>query len=567
MLSFDVSETPFSRRGCFLSISRIEQESENPLGPGLYLRAHHEFRSVHRAVFKIDLLENGRPVRARVNATPTMLTLSGPRGRVEFLMSGDRSVRIRGSRGAGLRLTLPPRYGVVAEPAPGGRWLFNAYWIRMRYMLEARRGTVSVSAPWAGVQCRHVKATLQPDARGGFEADLDEFTSTWNPVHRPAWNDCRSEIRKDFSAWLARTPGSEGRNARTRELAAYVTWSAMVCPYGNYRRPAMLMSKRTMDQVWSWDHCFNAMALAYGSPAEAWDQWMVLPDHQDSDGALPDSINDATMESTFCKPPVHGWALDFMESRRPGFLTRARMEQAYSVLSRWSDWWLKHRVWPGDSLPHYQHGNDSGWDNGTLFDSGCPVVAPDLAALLAIQLEVTADLAERLGLPQEVGRRRRQSLHMINGLISELWQKDRFVGRLKPSDRTVSCDSLLPCIPIVLGRRLPEPVRRALIERIRGFVTPWGLATERPESPCYELDGYWRGPVWAPSTLLVVRGLVEAGETELARRIAGGFRKACEKSGFAENFDALTGRALRDRAYTWTASVYLILGREFVTES
>jgi hypothetical protein len=53
------------------------------------------------------------------------------------------------------------------------------------------------------------------------------------------------------------------------------------------------------------------------------------------------------------------------------------------------------------------------------------------------------------------------------------------------------------------------------------------------------------------------------GETDLARRIAGGFRKACEKSGFAENFDALTGRALRDRSYTWTASVYLILGREF----
>ena len=32
-----------------------------------------------------------------------------------------------------------------------------------------------------------------------------------------------------------------------------------------------------------------------------------------------------------------------------------------------------------------------------------------------------------------------------------------------------------------------------------------------------------------------------------------------EKSGFAENFDALTGEGLRDRAYTWTSSVWLIL--------
>jgi hypothetical protein len=37
------------------------------------------------------------------------------------------------------------------------------------------------------------------------------------------------------------------------------------------------------------------------------------------------------------------------------------------------------------------------------------------------------------------------------------------------------------------------------------------------------------------------------------------FRALCERSGFAENFDAGTGQGLRDRAYTWTASGYLIL--------
>ena len=36
-------------------------------------------------------------------------------------------------------------------------------------------------------------------------------------------------------------------------------------------------------------------------------------------------------------------------------------------------------------------------------------------------------------------------------------------------------------------------------------------------------------------------------------------RALCETSGFAENFDATTGAGQRDRAYTWTASSYLIL--------
>ena len=37
-------------------------------------------------------------------------------------------------------------------------------------------------------------------------------------------------------------------------------------PAGFVTRPAVLMSKHWMDKVWSWDHCFNALALAAGTP-------------------------------------------------------------------------------------------------------------------------------------------------------------------------------------------------------------------------------------------------------------------------------------------------------------
>ncbi len=37
------------------------------------------------------------------------------------------------------------------------------------------------------------------------------------------------------------------------------------------------------------------------------------------------------------------------------------------------------------------------------------------------------------------------------------------------------------------------------------------------------------------------------------------FCRLCGTSGFAENFNALTGEALCDPAYTWTASVFLLL--------
>ena len=114
-------------------------------------------------------------------------------------------------------------------------------------------------------------------------------------------------------------------------------------------------------------------------------------------------------------------------------------------------------------------------------------------------------------------------------------------------------------MPIVLGAELPAESRDALAERIDAHLTPYGLATELPTSPHYTADGYWRGPIWAPSTVLIEDGLRRAGHSDLADEISDRFRALCEKSGFAENFDALTGAGLRDRAYTWTASAYLIL--------
>jgi hypothetical protein len=46
---------------------------------------------------------------------------------------------------------------------------------------------------------------------------------------------------------------------------------------------------------------------------------------------------------------------------------------------------------------------------------------------------------------------------------------------------------------------------------------------------------------------------------KLARSLARAFCDLCRGNGLAENFDAGTGAGLRDRGYTWTASVFLEL--------
>ena len=116
---------------------------------------------------------------------------------------------------------------------------------------------------------------------------------------------------------------------------------------------------------------------------------------------------------------------------------------------------------------------------------------------------------------------------------------------------------------IVLGPTLSTGRREALVRRIEDHLTPYGLASEPTSSGEYRSDGYWRGPIWAPSTVLIEDGLRRAGFTGIADEVSARFRALCEKSGFAENFDARTGAGLRDRAYTWTASGYLILAEAY----
>jgi glycogen debranching enzyme len=302
-------------------------------------------------------------------------------------------------------------------------------------------------------------------------------------------------------------------------------------------------------------------------PELAWDQIMLMFDRQDESGILPDSVNDTRRPRfNYTKPPIYGWAFGRMMGASDHF-GDDRLAEIYRPLSRQTEFWFAYRDPDEEGLPCYNHGNDSGWDNSTVFGEGCPVRAPDLAAYLVIQMEFLAEVASRLGRPREPAAWKRRSGELLRKMTERLWTGERFVTRRAFSGEVAPGDSLIDFVPILLGDRLDADCRAKLVAALSEpgrFVTEHGLATESPRSPLYEPDGYWRGPIWAPSTMIVVDGLARSGERGLAREIALRFCRMCARSGFAENFDALTGEGLRDRAYTWTSSVFLMLANEFL---
>ena len=57
-------------------------------------------------------------------------------------------------------------------------------------------------------------------------------------------------------------------------------------------------------------------------------------------------------------------------------------------------------------------------------------------------------------------------------------------------------------------------------------------------------------------------GLRACGRDELAADVGRRFLATVRDGGFAENFEATTGRPLRDRGYSWSAAVLLLLASE-----
>jgi len=564
-MQFDIRKVPFSRFGSYLAISPPYPDSEG-IKDGLYLRTvHGKAMWKWSGLLRLDALWEGKPISVDVVATPTVLKLKHEHGTVEFCFENERILRVRG-KGLGLRLTWGQPSGLAhvlsdkrVRLQPG---------LGFRFMVTQLAGKMDAQAKWECHQQKHMVRDFKIDCGlegKACEIAIEEFTGEWvEKGYTKTFSACVKEVGEEVSNWNAKTLALPKAYSKAGELAAYINWSSVVRPDGYLKRRGMLMSKNWMHAVWSWDNCFNALAVARQDPQLSWDQLMLLVDQQDEQGAFPDYVTNDHLERGFVKPPIHGWTL--RKLMRHSWLGKKQLKEIYKPLCKATEWWFQWRDVDGDGIPEYFHGNDSGWDNCTLFDVGYPVKGPDLMAFLAIQMEVLGEVAARLGKIKEAAQWQKKSEKAVRVLIREFWDGKRFVAKgMNTLQAIKSPQSLLSYLPMILGKRLPTKILHQMVADLKteGYLlTKFGLASESPQSSRFIADGYWRGAIWAPPIAIITDGLREAGETQLAGVIARRFCDLCVKSGFAENYDAVTGKGLRDPAYTWTSSIFLLLASE-----
>lgn len=213
-----------------------------------------------------------------------------------------------------------------------------------------------------------------------------------------------------------------------------------------------------------------------------------------------------------------------------------------------------------DGVPNYLDGGDSGWDNATVLDLGFPIETPDMATWLILQQEWLAHSARRLGLEAEATAWDEGARTMLTKFLEHFWTGDRFVARMSGTHEAASSDSLLLRIPLLLGDRLPKEARNWCIDGLLSggrYRAPFGLPTEPKESPLFEGDGYWRGPMWPVAVFIFVEALRMNGHEPDSETLARDYLRHVASAGNFENYRGDNGQSMRDTSIAWTSTCVL----------
>ncbi len=375
-------------------------------------------------------------------------------------------------------------------------------------------------------------------------------------------------IDTDWQLWKHRMPAVAPERQALAEAAWWNLWSLHTPTDVQFPTETVLVAKADMNGVWPWDHCFVTLGLGLTDLQGAWNQFLIPFLNADANGQLPDQMLPEDTYRGCTKPPIHGWTLQRLMARHA--IPRPWLEDFYPRLTAWTEFWFRHRMTPS-GLPAYggEHsGWESGWDNATVLgDKKARYIAPDLQAYLVLQMEALSQVAQRLGKIEEAHVWRTRADEHQARMMAQLWNGHSFVVRaMDGPEPDPEPSSLLPLMPLILGERLDKAVFAALAARLEAcFLTPVGPATEDPLSPAYRPDGYWRGPVWAPTTLILADGLRRGGRPDLAKEIARRFSDTVQRAGgHYENYDSLSGAPLRCKGFAWTSAVDLVFMHDYL---
>lgn len=559
-LSLDPYAFPLSRYGSYLIVSSTWGK-----GPSWGMENGWTLRWIrdndNSFIAMIHILENGERVEVQAERELATLKFTTPSGAwAEFVPSGDQGLRIR-TQGCALEIaTITGSYSYAYALSEQYIELIAAA-AMPRIGVTALSGDLHLENIWESddtkeAQCSSISITSQKGNHEYFFQLFDDRPQSQHPATESFEEDTQI-IEKDFEQWASAFKKFGQSKEYNRSI--YTLWLNSISAYREYPSDIILGSKNWMQRIWSWDHCFNALALAEAHPKLAWEQFILMKNMQGPSGMLCDTLTPWGRTWTCTKNPIHGWTFKMMRQKMK--LSKGQLEEAYSTLKSLSTFWTEYRSFDETGLPYIVYPNES-FDNTTHTATEAPCIAPDICTYVILLLDELSELAEILGLDADSKSYLQQSKNLLERMIQYLWNGKKFLSLRLGDHYSPDGDSIFNKIPLLLGRRLPEPIIHSLLNDLMDeskFWSPWGFRTEAKDSPKYDPDTYVRGRVWMPPNYFIAEALSLLGKDDLAIQIKEAFTSCIDHSGPYECFHPETGEGLEDPAYNWTAAARIFM--------
>ncbi len=534
---FDLIRAPYGRRGSgfylfedyYLPLIRLSNTKADSMMSG------GDF------VFDIKILQYERPVRYYyfADAGSLKMTQYGEvGGTAEIALTDKNMLRIRGNCALRIELRSAREGGGAAAcrgvfPFLDGSGTELYFGKHGKMFFKPLEGSVSVEAVYDRAQGKYASCAVlvKPDEEtDSFDIAVHEYMSgefSYGGAYEP-FDKVVADNKADFEAFKKNYRPAASGYEEAAEYAMWLIWTHRVNPGGYIKAPMILMHLQWLNACCAWQQSLHAMAMQ-GNPKEGWRQICALFEHQDErTGKLPGMLFYSGAGAI--QAPFQGFALDFLIRKcGDGFLTAEECKRMYPKFAKWANYWTTYRsAGRGDDLIAVNSPHDSGWDDASIFKDGFPCSSPDLIAFLVALMSATARLARGAGEEEAAKEWQGRSDRLLNTLITEFWDGERFISRKK--GRPVDSLSLANYQPILLGDRLPRHIIDKIAEKlmIEGeLLSPIGLCTESMKSPlCSFVDQFVLGRVVAPANLIITAGLHIAGKTKEASIIA---RRFCDK--------------------------------------
>ena len=524
----DPLEAPFSRRGSYLCFANrnggsnvfgkaqlwLSNSRQRPNDKNKGGMTANNFRQV-----RLELVKDGIPRQCVISTTPYELIYECDYGSVRFCIGDMAYAECKGADGLTLRVT--PMFGgfqgAVINDQFDGSWrsTFGNY-----YMLFVPTAGTLKRGPGGSLE-------LSPDENGVVGMVMEEcLRDSKRRESYLSYEACVKAVQEDFDGFAAGVaPSFPEKYKETGIRALWTIWGLTNVPDGEspfIKRQMIKMIRSSFEAAFSWQQPMHAIWLSQNLDF-AWNLLLSCFDNQDAvTGRIADALTYIGAGDNM-KPPVQGMALLWlMENKDIGGFSMEDKEFLYDGMEKWTNFFYEYRDLDHDGIVEVLTAGETGWESGSIFMSGFPLVLPDVNAYLALQMEALGKLGRMIGKDEQINAAWEQrSKETIEKIIDKCWTEDGWTTYNITNGERWPVMNMAPFCALILGKRLPQEIIDRSVEVVFSapYDTPYGLGSERLDSPWFR-HGWCQGSIAMPIQFIMSLALEYCGRPDLARQVA-----------------------------------------------